>query len=166
VTAVDSPARDPVSAGVADPDGVRPSRRRKKRKLRLIVAGVVLVGAFVFLLVEGISNSLNYFETVNQAVAQRATLGSSTFRLEGLVVPGTIHPTSSGVNFTVESNGVSEPVVETGEPPQLFQPDIPVVLVGHFAGSVFASDQIIVDHTSQYIAKYPSRVRAPNGTTR
>jgi cytochrome c-type biogenesis protein CcmE len=166
VTAVDSPARDPVSTGAADLDGVRPSRRRKKRKLRLMVAGVVLVGAFVFLLVEGISNSLNYFETVNQAVAQRATLGSSTFRLEGLVVPGTIHPTSSGVNFTVESNGVSEPVVETGEPPQLFQPDIPVVLVGHFAGSVFASDQIIVDHTSQYIAKYPSRVRAPNGTTR
>ena len=59
---------------------------------------------------------------------------------------------------------MKEPVVETGQPPQLFQPDIPVVLVGHFAGPVFASDQILVDHTSQYIAKYPSRVTAPNGS--
>ena len=44
--------------------------------MRLIVAGVILVGAFAFLLVEGLSNSLNYFETVNQAIAQRATLGT------------------------------------------------------------------------------------------
>ena len=144
-------------------DSSAPSRTRK-RKVRLLVAGAVLIGAFAFLLVEGLSNSLNYFETVNQAIAQRAMLGTSTFRLEGVVVPGTIHPTNSGVNFTVESNGVKEPVVETGQPPQLFQPDIPVVLVGHFAGPVFASDQILVDHTSQYIAEYPSRVTAPNGS--
>jgi cytochrome c-type biogenesis protein CcmE len=166
VTAVDVPGKMPLATDSTGPGRMPPSRRKKKRKVRLIVAAVILVGAFVFLLVEGLSNSLNYFETVNQAIAQRATLGSTTFRLEGLVVPGTIHPTSTGVNFTVESSGVSEPVVETGEPPQLFQPDIPVVLVGHFAGPVFASDQIIVDHTAQYIAKYPSRVRAPNGTTR
>jgi hypothetical protein len=38
------------------------------------------------------------------------------------------------------------------------------VLVGHFAGPVFASDQILVDHSSQYIAQYPSRVTAPNGS--
>jgi cytochrome c-type biogenesis protein CcmE len=166
VTAVDVPGKTPLATDSTVPGRVLPSKRKKKRKVRLIVAAVILVGAFAFLLVEGLSNSLNYFETVNQAIAQRATLGSTTFRLEGLVVPGTIHPTSTGVNFTVESSGVSEPVVETGEPPQLFQPDIPVVLVGHFAGSVFASDQIIVDHTAQYIAKYPSRVRAPNGTSR
>ena len=177
MTAVDVPdkasvaGRSGASAGGGSDggtgDGVRRlSSRRKKRKVRLIVAAVVLVGAFAFLLIEGLSNSLNYFETVNQAVAQRATLGSTTFRLEGLVVPGTIHATTTGVNFTVESSGVSETVIETGEPPQLFQPNIPVVLVGHFSGSYFASDQIIVDHSAQYIAKYPSRVRAPNGTSR
>lgn len=154
------PGSDARRSGALRSRGVR----ARKRKLRLLVAGAVLVGAFAFLLVEGLSNSLNYFETVNQAIAQRATLGTQTFRLEGIVVPGTVHPTSTGVNFTVESSGVKEPVVETGQPPQLFQPDIPVVLVGHFAGPVFASDQILVDHTSQYIAEYPSRVTAPNGS--
>lgn len=159
MTAVDVPGKSPAATQATSSGGMQPSRRKKKKKVRLLVAAAVLVGAFAFLLVEGLSNSLNYFETVNQAVAQRATLGTTTFRLEGLVVPGTIRPTSSGVNFTVESSGVSEPVIETGEPPQLFQPNIPVVLVGHFAGGFFASDQIIVDHTAQYIAKYPSRVR-------
>jgi cytochrome c-type biogenesis protein CcmE len=142
------------------------SRKNKRRKVRLIVAGAILVGAFAFLLIQGLTNSLNYFETVNQAVADRAQLGTTTFRLEGLVVPGTIHPTATGVNFAVESSGVREQVIETGQPPQLFQPNIPVVLVGHFAGSFFASDQILVDHTSKYIAQYPARVTAPNGTKR
>jgi cytochrome c-type biogenesis protein CcmE len=146
-------------------DGVSAVRRRK-RKRRLWVAAAVLVAAFGFLLAEGISSSLNYFETVNQAVKMRAQLGTTTFRLEGLVVPGSVHRTSTGVDFSVESSGVSEAVVETGQPPQLFQADIPVVLVGHFAGPVFASDQILVDHTSQYIEQYPSRVRAPNGSVR
>jgi cytochrome c-type biogenesis protein CcmE len=57
-------------------------------------------------------------------------------------------------------------VVNTGEPPQLFQADIPVVVVGHFSGDTFYSDQVIIDHTSQYIQAHPNRVRAPNGTVR
>jgi cytochrome c-type biogenesis protein CcmE len=163
-------AFSPGAGGGAGGDGSALSpvlnRRKRKGKLRFWIAGGVLLGAFAFLLVEGLSNSLNYFETVNQAVKMRATLGTTTFRLEGLVVPGTVHRTATGVNFTVESSGVSEAVVETGQPPQLFQPDIPVVLVGHFAGPVFASNQILVDHTSQYIEEYPNRVKAPNGSVR
>jgi cytochrome c-type biogenesis protein CcmE len=57
-------------------------------------------------------------------------------------------------------------VVNHGNPPQLFQPDIPVVVVGHFSGSSFVSDQVIVDHSAQYVQAHPDRVRAPNGTTR
>jgi cytochrome c-type biogenesis protein CcmE len=157
-----------IGEEAAESQGSEPvfPRPRRKRRLRYFVAGAILLGAFGFLLAEGISNSLNYFETVNQAVKMRAQLGTTTFRLEGLVVPGSIHRTTTGVDFTVESSGVSEAVVETGQPPQLFQPDIPVVLVGHFAGSFFSSDQILVDHTSQYIEEYPNRVKAPNGSVR
>jgi hypothetical protein len=31
---------------------------------------------------------------------------------------------------------------------------------------VFVSDQILVKHSANYIAKYPGRVTAPNGTKR
>ncbi len=57
-------------------------------------------------------------------------------------------------------------VVNHGNPPQLFQPDVPVVVVGHFAGTSFVSDQLIVDHSAQYVQAHPNRVKAPNGTTR
>jgi cytochrome c-type biogenesis protein CcmE len=124
------------------------------------------VGAFAVLLAEGLGSSLNYFETVDQAVAHRVTLGSQTFRLEGVVVPGTVHRIRGGVAFVAAGTRNRVDVVNHGNPPQLFQPDIPVVVVGHFAGSSFVSDQLIVDHSAQYVQAHPNRVRAPNGTTR
>ena len=126
----------------------------------------MLVGAFAFLLVMGIGGSLNYFETVDQAVAHKAMLGSRTFRLEGVVVPGTVQRSPQGVRFVAAGTHDRVPVVNAGEPPQLFQPDIPVVVVGHFSGDTFYSDQVIIDHSAQYIEAHPKRVRAPNGSVR
>ena len=57
-------------------------------------------------------------------------------------------------------------VENTGSPPQLFQTNIPVIAVGHFSGTVFVSDQILVKHSSSYIAAHPGRVTAPNGSKR
>jgi cytochrome c-type biogenesis protein CcmE len=149
--------------GVAGPDRLR---RRGASRWRLWAVGAILVGAFAFLLIEGLGSSLNYFETVDQALAHRATLGSQTFRLEGLVVPGTVHRIPNGVAFVAAGTKDRVNVVNHGNPPQLFQPDIPVVVVGHFSGNSFISDQLIVDHTAQYTQAHPNRVRAPNGTTR
>ena len=57
------------------------------------------MAAFAFLLVKGLGSSLDYFETVDQALAHKATLGSQTFRLEGVVVPGSVHRIHGGVSF-------------------------------------------------------------------
>jgi cytochrome c-type biogenesis protein CcmE len=141
-----------------------PSARRQRR--RLLVVGAVLVAAFAFLLVKGLGSSLDYFETVDQALQSKAVLGTKTFRLEGLVVPGSVHRHDGGVDFVASGSQGRIDVVNTGNPPQLFQPDIPVVVVGHFSGATFVSNQIIVDHTAQYVAQYPNRVKAPNGSTR
>jgi cytochrome c-type biogenesis protein CcmE len=148
------------------PYGPTPSRRERHQRWRLLAVGAVLAGAFVFLLVKGLGSSLDYFDTVDQAVHDRATLGTQTFRLEGLVVPGSVHRTRDGVDFVAAGAIDRVAVVNTSNPPELFQPDIPVVVVGHFSGSTFVSNQIIVDHTAQYIEKYPNRVKAPNGSTR
>jgi len=142
------------------------SGRGQSHRLRYVGVGVVLVAAFVFLLVKGLGSSLDYYLTVDQAVHQKATLGARDFRLEGVVVPGTVHNTATGVDFTVQSNGVSEEVSNTGTPPQLFQPNIPVVVVGHFSGNAFDSNMIMVKHSSSYIAAHPNRVTAPNGSKR
>lgn len=144
-----------------------PTRRRSRRRLWLVAA--VLVGALVFLLVEGLGSSLNYFDTVDQALTHRATLGTTTFRLEGVVVPGTIRRTPVGTDFTVSQGTEQVAVRNVGSPPELFQKNIPVVVVGHFASvgsTLFLSNQIMVKHSADYIAAHPNRVKAPNGTVR
>jgi cytochrome c-type biogenesis protein CcmE len=165
-----APAPSGSTAGAsAHPSRPTATSKRPRHRLRLFMVGAVLVGAVVFLLVEGIGNSLDYFDTVGQAVSQKASLGTGTFRLEGLVVPGSIHNTSAGTDFEVSGNGHTIAVHNTGSPPELFQPNIPVVAVGHFAsrGSyLFLSNQILVKHTSSYSAAHPGRVRAPNGSSR
>ena len=125
-----------------------------------------MVGAFCFLLAKGLSSSIDYFETVDQAMAQKAMLGTRDFRLEGLVVPGTVHRAGDSVTFVAAGTHDRVLVTNTGNPPQLFQPDIPVVVVGHFSGARFLSNQIIVDHSASYIEAHPERVKAPNGTSR
>lgn len=131
---------------------------------------VVLALAIGVLLSQGLLHSLNYFKTVDEVFASRAAVGTEVIRLEGLVAPRSITRTSSGASFWVTGSRGHRVFVEAhGTPPQLFQADIPVVVVGHFTTAtsyVFDGSQIMVKHTASYSAQYPNRVKAPNGTHR
>lgn len=157
-------AEDPVALAPVAPPG-RPRRRRR------VVGALVVLGACALALAGlGLARNLNYFETVDQALGHRAGLGTSTFRLEGVVAPNSIERTSTGAAFTITGgDGRRVSVRCSGSPPQLFRANIPVVVVGHFASTtsrVFLGTQILVKHTASYIAQHPGRVRAPNGSTR
>ncbi|MGD0983985.1 MAG: cytochrome c maturation protein CcmE [Acidimicrobiales bacterium] len=177
-TSPHGPLEDEPSSGDAGTAPTGPRRQRnlspeqKRQRRRLKVVGLVIVVAIGFLVFKGITSAIVFFKTANEAIAQRAALGNSTFQLEGMVVPGTVRTSrrASGttVAFVVESSGVKVFVTNTGSPPQLFQSGIPVVVVGHFVGTTdrFASDQILVKHSNVYIAAHPNRVRALNGTSR
>ncbi|MGC1238026.1 MAG: cytochrome c maturation protein CcmE [Acidimicrobiales bacterium] len=142
-----------------------------KRRGRWRTIGVlsVLALAVLALLSQGLLHSLNYFETIDQAMSSRAKLGTETFRLEGVVKPHTIDRTSRGASFWMTGGDKKVFVDAHGSPPQLFQSDIPVVVDGHFTSETsdtFVATQIIVKHTASYIAAHPKRVKAPNGTVR
>ncbi len=149
---------------VAAPPTTRRSRRRN------VAVFVALFAAVVALLAQGVLHSLNYFDTVDQALATRASLGTTTFRLEGIVAAHTITRTSRGASFWMDGGNAKRVFVDAvGQPPQLFQSNIPVVVLGHFTSrtsDTFDATQILVKHTASYIAAHPSRVRAPNGTVR
>lgn len=160
---------DPESPDALDQGVERAvSRPRQRRRVhtarRLGAAAIVIVAAIGFLLYKGLTSAVVYFRTANEALADRAQLGNSTFQLEGVVAPGSVRELSGGrVDFVVTSGAARIGVENTGAPPQLFRAGIPVVVVGHFAGSGdgFVSDQILVKHSNQYIAAHPSRVTVP-----
>jgi cytochrome c-type biogenesis protein CcmE len=142
------------SRPAARPRTLLGSRRRQ------VIAFALIIGALLVLVVEGLGNATVYFKTADEAVAQRAKLGTRRFRIEG-TVQSDVHQVGQDVSFTIANNGVAVPVVHHGDPPQLFKPGIPVVLEGRFQGDHFASAQIMVKHTADYIAKHPDRLKTP-----
>jgi cytochrome c-type biogenesis protein CcmE len=160
--------RESTDAGPWRPATAR--RRRRVPRSRLIAVGLILAASAGFLLYKGVSSAVVYFKTANEALAARSSLGNSTFQMEGVVVAKSInHRAGSDVTaFVVASGKARVHVRNVGTPPQLFGANVPVVLVGHFVGTsnLFASDQILVKHSNQYIAQHRARVRAPNGSVR
>ena len=153
-----SPPTSEVHQGPATP----PLRPRRRLSWRLLAVFALLAVALVFLLVEGLGSSLDYFDTVSQAMAHRQSLGTQTFRLEGTVVPNSIHATDAGSNFTICQGSDVVHVANTGSPPQLFGSRVPVVVVGHFTSDTsdqFLSNSILIKHSSTYSAQYPNRVK-------
>ena len=96
-------------------------------------------------------------------MAHRHTLGTQTFRLEGTVVPGTIHATDAGSDFAICQGAERRARRQHRQPARaLPRPRVPVVVVGHFTSDTsndFVSNSILIKHSSTYSAQYPSRVK-------
>ena len=140
------------------PSGGRPPRRRRRPwaygVLALVVVGLAVV------VYQGLTSASLYFYNADEAVAQRTDLGEKRFRLQGTVLGDSIDPTDQGVDFTVAYNGVDVAVHHAGDPPELFQPGIPVVVEGRWdaSGDFFRSDTIRVKHSEQYEADNKGRL--------
>jgi cytochrome c-type biogenesis protein CcmE len=149
---------------------IAPPSSPNRGRWRSVAVLAVLAAAIVALLSQGLLHSLDYFKTVDEVFAQRHAIGTEVIRLEGVVAAHSIERTSSGATFVVTgSKDRRIRVVATGTPPQLFQSNIPVVVVGHFStktSMTFDGTQILVKHTAAYIAQHPGRVKAPNGSVR
>jgi cytochrome c-type biogenesis protein CcmE len=157
------------------PRTVSPRRRRRWLPVLLIIVIVAAIGA---LLTKTLGDASLFFKNADEAVAQRTQLGDKRFRLQGTVVPGSI---SEGelegkgtVFFEVSFNGTALHVAHVGNPPDLFKPEIPVVLEGHWThaelptgtfasgpddGWYFASDRMLVKHDASYESENKARIK-------
>jgi len=158
---------DPLAAldlSPATPAGA-PRRRRSltTTRQRVVAAGLILA-ALGFLVWKGLSSALDYYLTANQAVAQRAQLGDSDFRIQGTVVPG-VRQVGADLRFAIASHNVVVQVDSSGSPPQLFQAGVPVVLEGHWQGRIFTSSQIMVQHSSSYVEASSTKAKTKASKT-
>jgi cytochrome c-type biogenesis protein CcmE len=132
-----------------DPATSPPRRQRNPWAYGALVAVLLGLGVVVY---QGLTSASLYFYNADEAVAQRDELGDRRFRLQGTVLGGSVERTGDGVEFAVAYDGVRVDVHHDGDPPELFEPGIPVVLEGSWAadGRHFASDRILVKHSEQY----------------
>jgi cytochrome c-type biogenesis protein CcmE len=132
---------------------------------RLGVVLVVIVGALGFLVVKGLGDATTYFKNADEVERDGRPLPSlvgKRIRLQGTVVPGSVHQRANSVRFVVEYHCVRVPVTHDGGEPSLFKAGIPVVLEGRFVGGedAFHSDRIIVKHTEEYKVNERDRLAA------
>jgi cytochrome c-type biogenesis protein CcmE len=124
----------------------------KPRRLRYVVAGGLCAAAVLFLIFGGLSHNIVYFRTVSEAVRehQKVPDDAGRLRMAGAVVTGSVERRPDGVAFKVTEGGVVASVVHHGDPPELFKDGAPVVCEGHWQGTSFDSDRIMIKHGSEY----------------
>ena len=169
----------PIDASTANGPGSRQSEvgvgsravmltTRTGNNRRVLAFAAILLAAIGFLVVKGLGTASTYFRTAGEAVAQVETLGDRRFRIEGVVVDGSVRGVDGSVEFLIEGNGKQVAVRHDGDPPELFRPNLAVVLEGRFApdqasrpvgtAPQFLSDHLMVKHDENYIEKNSTRV--------
>ncbi|QXC60948.1 cytochrome c maturation protein CcmE [Aquihabitans sp. G128] len=158
-------------------DGTAARSRATGRRWGAVAVLVLLGGVAVFIFVQARGATL-YYKNADEAVAQKAQLGSSTFRLQGVVVGDPKEGDGDQpTTFTVAYKGVAVKVVHTGTEPALFKAGLPVVVEGHWntAGTAFDSSRLLVKHTEdykkadkdgEYEKEHPDRVKQADETAK
>ena len=163
-TYVGEESSDEVSSLAPRPPDFASPRKSfgSKRSITIgICVAVVILGFFV---VKAVGDAGLYFRTADEAVAQRESLGTKRFRLEGCVMAGSIVERDNDVAFTIAGVSALINVVHSGSPPKLFQANIPVVLDGKWSDNTFTSNEILVRHSETYAEQNKDRV-APSQCT-
>ena len=147
------------------------SERRPQRVWSALLVALVAV-AVVGVLVRTLDEASLFFYPVDEAVEVRTKLGEERFRVVGSPQPGVVEAVADGrtvVVFTLCVGGALADVVHEGDPAELFQPGVPVVLQGTWRredpflldaldrpaadGWHLQTDHMVVKHDNDYRAE-------------
>jgi len=113
--------------------------------------GVVALGAATALVLAAFNKNLVFFFTPSQIAAHEAPVGR-TFRIGGMVVPGSVKREGVAVRFVVTDTAKTIPVVYRGPLPDLFREGKGVVAQGQLgADGVFTAREVLAKHDENYM---------------
>jgi cytochrome c-type biogenesis protein CcmE len=116
-----------------------------------IALGVVALGVATTLVLMAFNKNLVFFFTPSQVAANEAPVGR-TFRIGGMVVPGSVKREGVEVRFVVTDTAKSMPVVYRGQLPDLFREGKGVVAQGQLgADGIFSAREVLAKHDENYM---------------
>jgi len=116
-----------------------------------IALGVVALGVATALVLTAFNKNLVFFFTPSQVAANEAPVGR-TFRIGGMVVPGSVKRQGVEVHFVVTDTARSMPVVYRGQLPDLFKEGKGVVAQGQLGSDgVFTAREVLAKHDENYM---------------
>jgi cytochrome c-type biogenesis protein CcmE len=125
----------------------------KPRQRRLLFAGLLVVAAaaIVALVANAFRSNLVFFFSPSQVAAHEAPTGR-TFRLGGLVEPGSVKREGVRVNFIITDSAKTVPVRYEGVLPDLFKEGKGVVAQGRLGeDGIFRAREVLAKHDENYM---------------
>ena len=126
---------------------------RRPLPMKFLMAGGVVLVAFVYLIVTGLNLGTAYYLTVGELRAGGgARMGP--IRVSGNVVPGSIVRNGTQVSFQIADSTGSLPVTYSGVVPDIFGDNIQVVVEGRTDGArSFQATTLLAKCPSKFQAK-------------
>ncbi len=116
-----------------------------------IALGVVTLGVATALVLTAFNKNLVFFFTPSQVAAREAPIGH-TFRIGGMVVPGSVKRDGVEVHFVVTDTAKDIAVVYRGQLPDLFKEGKGVVAQGSLGpDGIFTARQVLAKHDENYM---------------
>lgn len=133
-------------------------RRRKRLRLSFLVAGVAIAAAVAYLVYANTQANAVYYMTVAELRHCASCATQQSVRVAGFVKPGSIvkNEQAQSVSFVITANGQSLPVTYSGIVPDIFGPNIQVVVEGHYTGrGPFNAQQLLAKCPSKFTVATP-----------
>lgn len=125
----------------------------KPRHKKFAIVGVILagVGIATALVLNAFQSNLVFFYSPSQIASKEAPVGR-TFRIGGLVQPGSLQREGVDVRFIVTDNVQNVPVKYSGILPDLFKEGKGVVAQGQIGeNGVFVAKEVLAKHDENYM---------------
>ena len=116
-----------------------------------IAFGLVALGVATALVLQAFQKNLVFFFSPTQVAAKEAPLGR-TFRIGGIVEPGSVKREGVEVRFAVTDTAKTIPVLYRGSLPDLFREGKMVVAQGQLRDDgVFHAREVLAKHDENYM---------------
>lgn len=126
-----------------------------RRHAKFIAGGVVILGALVYMIYAGVTQSAVYFVTPTELRA--APVVGKAYRLGGMVQPGSLkwEPRTLALTFTLSDGKATVPIHHKGTPPDLFGEGRGAVVEGSWTtDGYFKATLILAKHSEEYKAPH------------
>ena len=123
----------------------------RHKKFMWIAFGLAAIGVATALVLTAFNKNLVFFFTPSQVAANEAPVGR-TFRIGGMVEPGSVKREGVEVRFVVTDTARSMRVVYRGQLPDLFKEGKGVVAQGQLGpDGIFTAREVLAKHDENYM---------------
>lgn len=125
------------------------------KKVKLLLGGTIMVASLGYLIYGGIREAAVYYITPTELNEKGASATNSSFRLGGVVVPGSVRwePESIQLTFRLTDGKQEVAVRHTGSPPDLFKEGAGAIVEGKYtSANLFVANTILAKHSEEYQA--------------